>query len=107
MADLMNRVGTLFTPGLTKTGSGVGAAVTDAGSSGATSFSDLLKNAANDLNDLQEQGEKAVVDMSTGEVKDLHNAALSLNRAELSMKLMLEVRNKAISAYKEIQRTQL
>lgn len=104
MADLMNKVGTLFTPGLAKAGVGAGALQDTTGTS---SFADLLKNATNDLNDLQEQGEKAVVDMSTGEVKDLHNAALALNRAELSMKLMLEVRNKAISAYKEIQRTQI
>ncbi|MEY4504785.1 MAG: flagellar proximal rod protein FliE [Pseudomonadota bacterium] len=105
MADLMNRIGTLFTPSITNGTAAAPSATSSNG--GGTSFADMLKSATSDLNELQDQGEKAVVDMSTGEVKDLHNAALALNRAELSMKLMLEVRNKAISAYKEIQRTQL
>ncbi|HOI83984.1 MAG TPA: flagellar hook-basal body complex protein FliE, partial [Campylobacterales bacterium] len=39
--------------------------------------------------------------------KDLHQAAIAIGKAELSMKMMLEVRNKAISAYKEISRTQM
>ncbi|MBR6611105.1 MAG: flagellar hook-basal body complex protein FliE, partial [Campylobacter sp.] len=51
--------------------------------------------------------DKAVADLATGEVKDLHQAAIAIGKAETSMKLMLEVRNKAISAYKEIARTQL
>ncbi len=45
--------------------------------------------------------------MASGQVKDLHQAAITIGKAETSMKLMLEVRNKAISAYKEILRTQI
>ncbi|OHE06697.1 MAG: flagellar hook-basal body complex protein FliE, partial [Sulfurimonas sp. RIFCSPLOWO2_12_FULL_34_6] len=46
-------------------------------------------------------------DMATGQVKDLHQAALAIGKAETSMKLMLEIRNKALSAYKELGRTQI
>ncbi len=46
-------------------------------------------------------------DIATGQVKDLHQAAIAIDKAEMSMKLMLEVRNKAVSAYKEILRTQM
>ena len=53
------------------------------------------------------QADKALADMATGQVKDLHQAAITISKAETSMKLMLEVRNKAISAYKEILRTQI
>jgi len=45
--------------------------------------------------------------MATGQVKDLHQAALAIGKAETSMKLMLEIRNKALNAYKELGRTQL
>ena len=58
-------------------------------------------------NQIQQKGEKALADLATGQVKDLHQAALALNKAETSMKMMLEVRNKALSAYKEIMRTQI
>ncbi len=70
-------------------------------------FADSLKNALNDVNQTQQEGQKAMADLATGEVTDLHQAALSISKAETSMKLMLEIRNKALNAYKEIGRTQL
>lgn len=71
------------------------------------SFSDILNKTLGELNDVQQKADKAVADLATGEIKDLHQAAIAIGKAETSMKLMLEVRNKAISAYKEIARTQL
>lgn len=70
-------------------------------------FSKLLKKSIDELNQAQESSDKALADMATGQVKDLHQAAIAIGKAETSMKLMLEVRNKAISAYKEILRTQI
>ncbi|AJD02112.1 flagellar hook-basal body protein FliE [Campylobacter lari] len=70
-------------------------------------FSSLLKNSINNLNKTQETAEAAMVDIATGEVKDLHQAAIAISKAESNMKFMLEVRNKAINAYKEISRTQI
>ena len=71
------------------------------------SFSDILNKTLGELNAVQQKADKAVADLATGEVRDLHQAAIAIGKAETSMKLMLEVRNKAISAYKEIARTQL
>lgn len=70
-------------------------------------FSSLLKQSLEELNASQEISDKALADMASGQVKDLHQAAIAIGKAETSMKLMLEVRNKAISAYKEILRTQI
>ncbi|EGF1228691.1 flagellar hook-basal body complex protein FliE [Campylobacter jejuni] len=70
-------------------------------------FAKILKNEIDDLNKAQESGEAAMTDIATGQVKDLHQAAIAITKAESSMKFMLEVRNKAISAYKEITRTQI
>ncbi len=72
-----------------------------------TDFAQHLKTALNEENDRQVTAEQAVGDIATGQVKDLHQAALAIGKAETSMKLMLEIRNKALSAYKEIGRTQL
>ncbi len=74
---------------------------------GADAFANQLKTAMNEVNTLQEKSEMAVGDMATGQVKDLHQAALAIGKAETSMKLMLEIRNKALNAYKELGRTQL
>lgn len=70
-------------------------------------FSSLLKKSLDELNASQEESDRALADMASGQVKDLHQAAITVGKAETSMKLMLEVRNKAISAYKEILRTQV
>ncbi|WP_428738336.1 flagellar hook-basal body complex protein FliE [Sulfurimonas sp.] len=70
-------------------------------------FAKELKSAINETNALQEDKENAIADLATGQVKDLHQAAMAIGKAETSMKLMLEIRNKALNAYKEISRTQL
>jgi flagellar hook-basal body complex protein FliE len=74
---------------------------------GGTDFAKELKNALGNVNQMQVDSEKAMSDIATGSVKDLHQAAIAIDKAEISMKLMLEVRNKALSAYKEITRTQM
>ena len=70
-------------------------------------FSKILQESLEEVNDLQVKSDRAMADMATGEVKDLHQAAIAINKAETSMKMMLEIRNKALSAYKEIARTQI
>ena len=70
-------------------------------------FIKTLKDSIQDVNTEQQTSEKALADIASGQVKDLHQAAIAINRAENSMKVMLEVRNKAINAYKEILRTQI
>jgi flagellar hook-basal body complex protein FliE len=42
--------------------------------------------------------------IATGKVKNLQEAVQKIEEAELSLKLALEVKNKAIGAYKEIMR---
>ena len=74
---------------------------------GGANFANQLKVAMEEVNEMQEGGDKAMADLATGQVKDLHQAALSINKAEMSMKMMLEVRNKALNAYKELSRTQM
>lgn len=70
-------------------------------------FSRMLKKSIDELNQVQETSDRALADMASGQLKDLHQAAIAIGKAETSMKLMLEVRNKALSAYKEILRTQI
>ncbi|MDQ7068931.1 MAG: flagellar hook-basal body complex protein FliE [Sulfurimonas sp.] len=74
---------------------------------GGEQFAKHLKSALNEINELQVEKEVAVADIATGQIKDLHQAAMAIGKAELNMKLMLEIRNKALNAYKELGRTQL
>ena len=74
---------------------------------GGEAFANHLKSALNEVNELQIKGDEAVADLATGQVTNLHQAAMAIGKAEVNMKLMLEIRNKALSAYKQLGRTQL
>ena len=76
-------------------------------STGGEAFAEHLKSAMNEVNEIQKTSEQAVGDLATGQVKDLHQAAMAISKAETNMKLMLEIRNKALNAYKELGRTQI
>jgi flagellar hook-basal body complex protein FliE len=66
------------------------------------SFSDVLKSAMHDVNDKQVQAYSAMEEISTGKVENLQKAVQQIEEAELSLKLGLEVKNKALSAYKQV-----
>ena len=66
-----------------------------------------LYNSLEELNDEQVQGYNAMQGIATGKVTNLQEAVQRIEEAELSLKLALEVKNKAINAYKEITRMQI
>lgn len=102
MANI-NNISSLSTADLLKNKSNVNSEV----QGGGASFANQLQSALQNVNEIQETSDKAMSDIATGQVKDLHQAALSIDKAEMSMKMMLEVRNKALNAYKELSRTQM
>lgn len=70
-------------------------------------FSALLKDALKDVNNAQLTADDAVQKMLSGENKDIHSTMIALQKADVSLKMMLEVRNKIMDAYQEILRTQV
>lgn len=70
----------------------------------AGGFKDLLMNSINKVNDAQLNAEKAVEDYATGKNKNLHEAMLAIESANISMRLMVKTRNKIIEAYQEVMR---
>ncbi len=70
-------------------------------------FDSMLKDAISEVNDSQVEGYKAMEGIATGNVKNLQEAVQKIEEAELSLKLALEVKNKAINAYKEVMRMQV
>lgn len=65
-------------------------------------FDNMLKDAISEVNETQVEGYKAMEGIATGNVKNLQEAVQKIEEAELSLKLALEVKNKALSAYKQI-----
>lgn len=71
------------------------------------SFQDMLKDAIGEVNEEQLDGYNAMEGIATGKVTNLQEAVQRIEEAELSMKLALEVKNKALSAYTQIMKMQI
>ena len=66
------------------------------------SFSEYLENAIGQVRDLRNDADCAVNELASGKNKDIHNTMIALEKADISFQLMLQVRNKIISAYETI-----
>ncbi len=71
------------------------------------SFKDTLKEAIQQVNELQEDAATMQQQFVTGEVTDLHQVMVAAEKARVALELMLEIRNKMVDAYKEIMRMQV
>lgn len=70
-------------------------------------FADLLNKAIDETNDAQLTADKAVTDLSTGKADNLHEVMLSMEEADISMRMLVQMRNKVVEAYQEIIRMQV
>jgi len=71
------------------------------------SFSDVLKQALNEVNELQLKSQQDAVALAVGEIEDVHQALITMEQARLALELTVQVRNKLIDAYQEISRMQI
>lgn len=74
---------------------------------GASGFLDSLKSAIGKVNDTQLEAGRAVETLMAGETQDLHRTMVALQQADVSFQLMMQIRNKLVTAYEEIQRMQV
>ena len=66
-----------------------------------------LKNALGEVNDLQQKADQAIQQL-VGEGKgDLQETMIALEKADVSFRLMMQIRNKVLEAYQEIMRMQV
>jgi flagellar hook-basal body complex protein FliE len=67
-------------------------------------FSDYVKQSLADVNRKMVDADQAIDDLTTGANPDIHNTMIAMQKAEISFELVMQVRNKIISAYDEIRR---
>jgi flagellar hook-basal body complex protein FliE len=77
------------------------------GEAAKNDFGDYLKDALGEVNDLQGKASEAIQQM-VGEGKgDLQETMIALEKADVSFRLMMQIRNKVLDAYQEIMRMQV
>ncbi|MBE3587837.1 MAG: flagellar hook-basal body complex protein FliE [Thermoanaerobacteraceae bacterium] len=70
-------------------------------------FSQMLKQALEEVNNAQVQADRVGLQFLTGRVQDLHQVTIAMEEARIMMSLAVEVRNKMVEAYQEISRMQV
>lgn len=77
------------------------------GNKSSKSFSELLASSLSEVNSMQEEANKAIQRLASGQTKNISETMLAVENAELAFKTMNQVRMKVIEAYKEIMRMQI
>jgi flagellar hook-basal body complex protein FliE len=72
----------------------------------AWGFVETLRGAIDQVNQLQQTADAKVGALLEGNGMDVHSALIAVEKADLSFQLMMQVRNKIVSAYQEISRMQ-
>ena len=70
----------------------------------SASFEQMLQRSLNNVNQLQLEADKAVAALATGEEQDLHNTMITMEKADIAFRLLMQIRNKVITAYETIMR---
>ena len=68
-------------------------------------FAGRLKKAVEEVNQQQHKADDAIEKVVNGEL-GVHEGMMTIGKADLSLRYMLQVRNKVMEAYREIMRMQ-
>ncbi len=70
-------------------------------------FFEVLLDKVKEVDAKEKEAEKAIIDLLSGKEVDLIELSMKVSQADVSMKLLLRLRNKALEAYQEIMRMQI
>jgi len=70
-----------------------------------TGFDEIIKGAINNVNGLDRDANRSIVDLLQGKT-DIPETMIALQKADISMRLFLTIRNKVLDAYREIMHMQ-
>jgi flagellar hook-basal body complex protein FliE len=91
-------------PGLIEQVAGSPNKITNPTSEEDGKFSQLFADLINGVNDLQHEAGAAQEALMAGEPVELHEVMIKAEQSGVAMDLLLEIRNKLISAYSEVMR---
>jgi len=78
----------------------------DSGLSGGDSFSSVLSNAVHSVDQLHTSAASQVSNLLHGGGGDLNEVMIAVEKADVAFQLMMQVRNKIVNAYQDIEKMQ-
>lgn len=67
------------------------------------SFKDMLLDSLTEVNRLQQEAAAGVEQLATGQTDDVANVFSAVRKADVAFSMLMEMRNKMIEAYQELQ----
>lgn len=80
---------------------------TGSGLDGAKSFADTLKEAVSSVNELQQSANKGMENLAAGRTENIAEVMAAAEKADIALRMMVQVRNKMIEAYQEVMKMQV
>jgi len=77
------------------------------GQAGEGEFLNTLKSFMSEVNQLQKEAGESINRLASGDVNNIHDVMVAVEKASVSFELMMEIRNKIIEAYHEVMRMQM
>ncbi len=71
------------------------------------SFSQLMKDNLDKVNQLQIESDQITTDFALGKVENIHDVTIAAEKAKLALNMTVAIQGKLLSAYQEIMRMQL
>ncbi len=71
------------------------------------SFGEFLTDALKQTNELQLESDRLNAALAAGRIEDVSQVVVAAQKAEISVQLALQLRNRAVSAYQEMMRMQV
>lgn len=75
-------------------------------SQGDGGFFSSLTNAIDQVEQVHTDAQQQISDLLQGNRQDVHNVMIAVEKADVAFQLMMQVRNKIVNAYQEIERLQ-
>ena len=70
----------------------------------SVSFGQMLKGSLDQVNRLQKEADVSINALAVGKNTDIHQTMIAVEKASVSFELLMQIRNKVISAYQTIMR---
>jgi len=68
---------------------------------------DTFSRMFEEVNRLQGEADRKIEEFATSPDKDIHGTMIALQKADLSLRLMMQIRSKLTAAYQDVMRMQL
>ncbi|MFH1982242.1 MAG: flagellar hook-basal body complex protein FliE [Pseudomonadota bacterium] len=74
---------------------------------GLSGFGNMLSSALEDARENKEAADAAAGRLALGQEADIHSTMIAIEKADISFQFLMQIRNKIISAYETVMRTQV